>query len=96
MAWLLENPKVGGIRNVGTGKAASFNDLVVAVFAALGREPVIEYVDMPETLRGKYQAFTQADMSWLGEVGCPVRFASLEDGVTDYVRMHLEADDRFI
>lgn len=96
MAWLLEHPGVGGIRNVGTGRAASFNELAAAVFAAMGREPAIDYVDMPEPLRGKYQAFTEADMSWLADVSCPVRFAPLEEGVADYVRTHLEAEDRFL
>ncbi|MDE7240530.1 ADP-glyceromanno-heptose 6-epimerase [Desulfovibrio sp.] len=96
MAWLLENPRVNGIRNVGTGNARSFNDLTRAVFAALGREPAIDYVDMPEALRGKYQAYTQADMAWLAESGCPVRFTPLEEGVADYVRAHLEAEDRFL
>lgn len=96
MAWLLEHPGVNGIRNVGSGEARSFNDLVRAVFAALGREPVIEYVDMPASLRGRYQAYTRADMGWLGRAGCPVRFRKLEDGVTDYVRAYLEAEDRFL
>lgn len=96
MTWLLEHPGVNGIRNVGTGEARSFNDLVGAVFAALGREPAIDYVDMPAPLRGKYQAFTEADMAWLAEVSCPVRFASLEEGVTDYVATHLEAKDRYL
>lgn len=96
MAWLLEHPGVNGIRNVGTGEARSFNDLVRAVFAALGREPAIDYVDMPATLRGRYQAFTRADMGWLARTGCPVRFTSLEAGVNDYVRGHLEREDGFL
>ena len=96
MAWLLENPQVNGIRNVGTGRARSFNDLARAVFAAMGREPAIDYVEMPEALRGKYQAFTEADMAWLAASGCPLRFTQLEEGVTDYVRVHLEAEDRFL
>lgn len=96
LAWLLEHPGVNGIRNVGTGEARSFNDLVRAVFAALGREPVIDYVDMPVTLRGRYQAYTRADMGWLARAGCPLRFTPLEAGVEDYVRGHLERDDRFL
>ncbi|MBD5627354.1 MAG: ADP-glyceromanno-heptose 6-epimerase [Desulfovibrio sp.] len=96
MAWLLENPRVNGIRNVGTGEARSFNDLTRAVFAAMEREPAIDYVEMPGALRGRYQAFTEADMAWLAEVSCPVRFTPLEEGVSDYVRTHLEAEDRFL
>ena len=96
MAWLLEHPGVNGIRNVGTGEARSFNDLARAVFAALRREPVIDYVPMPEKLKGKYQAYTRADMSWLAREGCPVTFTPLEAGVADYVRTHLEAEDRFL
>lgn len=96
MAWLLEHPEVGGIRNVGTGEARSFNDLARAVFAAMGREPAVDYVDMPGALRGRYQAYTRADMGWLAKTGCPVRFTPLEEGVADYVRTHLEAEDRFL
>ena len=95
MAWLLAHPGVNGIRNVGTGRARSFNDLVRAVFAAMGREPAIDYIPMPEALRGKYQAYTQADMGWLAGAGCPLSFTPLEDGVADYVA-HLEAEDRFL
>jgi len=53
--WLLETPSVSGIFNVGTGKARSFRDLMTAVFAALGKQPNIEYVDMPEAIRDTYQ-----------------------------------------
>ena len=58
--WLLDTPKVSGIFNVGTGAARSFRDLISAMFAALGRAPDIEYVDMPPAIRGQYQYFTQA------------------------------------
>ena len=56
----METPQVSGIFNVGTGKARSFRDLISALFRALGREPKIEYVDMPDNIRGQYQYFTQA------------------------------------
>ena len=58
--WLIDTPKVNGIFNVGTGQAESFRDLITAVFAALGRAPDIEYVDMPASIRDSYQYFTQA------------------------------------
>ena len=96
MAWLLENPAVNGIRNVGTGVAASFNELALAVFAALGETPHIDYIDMPQALKGKYQSFTRADMGWLEKTGCPINFTPLAEGVRDYVQEHLEREDRFL
>ena len=96
MFWLLQHPNVNGIFNVGTGKAQSWNDLAKAVFAALGKEPRIDYVDMPETLKGKYQNFTQADMGWLREKNCPVRFTPLEQGIADYVGNYLSQDDPYL
>ena len=84
MYHLFCDPKITGIFNLGTGKARSWNDLAKAMFGALGKEPVIEYIDMPESLREKYQYFTQADMTKLEEAGCDLRFSSLEDAVKDY------------
>ena len=94
--WLLINPMVNGILNVGTGKARTWNDLILAVFSAMNRESRINYVDMPENLKGKYQYCTQADMAWLGKMQCPVSFASLEKGVTDYIRSYLLRDDPYL
>ncbi|MFS8038247.1 ADP-glyceromanno-heptose 6-epimerase [Xanthobacter sp. AM11] len=88
--WLLESPDVSGIFNVGTGQARSFADLATAVFAALGAEPNITYVDMPESLRKAYQYFTQADMAKLRAAGFRRPFTSLEDGVAAYVNGHLK------
>ena len=85
MRWLLDTPSVSGIFNVGTGKARSFRDLVTAMFRALGREPAIEYVDMPAAIRRQYQYFTQADISKLRAAGFDQPFHSLEDGVRDFV-----------
>jgi ADP-L-glycero-D-manno-heptose 6-epimerase len=63
--WLLKNRGVGGVFNVGTGQARTWNDLARSVFAAMGRETQVEYVDMPDALRGKYQYYTCADLkSW--------------------------------
>jgi ADP-L-glycero-D-manno-heptose 6-epimerase len=89
--WFLSQDAGGGIYNVGTGVARSWNDLAHAFFLAMGRETCIEYVDMPEELRGGYQNFTQADMGWLKRLNCPVRMHSLEDGVRDYVCRYLAA-----
>ena len=89
MAWLMANRDVGGVFNVGTGQARTWNALARGVFAAMGREPQIEYVDMPDTLRGKYQYYTCADLKKLEARGCDVGFRPLEDGITDYVQNYL-------
>ena len=87
--WLMENKPVSAIYNLGTGHARSFNDLVKATFAGLDMEPVIEYIDMPADLRGKYQYFTEANMDKLKAAGYTREFYSLEKGVDDYVRNYL-------
>ena len=94
--WFVDNPQVNGIFNVGTGQARTWNDLAHAVFAAMDREPRIEYIDMPDTLKGKYQYFTQADMSWIQRLNCPFTFRSLEEGVDDYVRNYLCASEPYL
>lgn len=87
--WLMENPIASGLYNLGTGKARTFEDLVKATFTAMSREPVIEYIDMPEDIRDKYQYFTEADMTKLRVAGYEEKFYSLEDGVADYVKKYL-------
>lgn len=87
--WLLQNKQVSGLFNVGTGRAQSFRELAEATFHALDMEPNIEYIDMPEKLRGKYQYYTKAEMSKLYEAGYPWPFADVENGVRDYVQTHL-------
>jgi len=96
MSWLLEHQEVNGVFNLGSGRAESWNDLAGAVFKALGRETDIEYIDMPEEIRPKYQYFTRARMHRLEATGCPVRFSSLEEGVHDYILNHLEQDDPYL
>jgi ADP-L-glycero-D-manno-heptose 6-epimerase len=86
---MLAAPALSGIFNVGTGKARSFEDLAKAVFLAVGREPRIDYIDMPESLRGRYQYFTEADTSKLRASGFAPNFHELEAGVKDYVQTHL-------
>ena len=83
--WLLQNPTVSGLFNVGTGTARSFLDLVDAVGAALGRSPEIRFVDTPAELREKYQYFTQADITKLRAAGFNQPFFPLEEGVRDLV-----------
>ena len=91
--WLLDQPKLEGVYNLGTGRARSFLDLVTAAFAAEGRPVRIEYVDMPEVLRERYQYFTEARMERLRALGYSAAFRSVEDGVGDYVRNHLSRNE---
>jgi ADP-L-glycero-D-manno-heptose 6-epimerase len=84
--WLGEHPEVSGLFNCGTGTPRSWVDLVTAVFRSMGREPVIEFIDMPEALRGKYQYHTQADHTKLRQAGYEADYYSLEEGVADYVK----------
>jgi ADP-L-glycero-D-manno-heptose 6-epimerase len=93
--WLLANPGVSGLFNVGTGKARSFRDLMLAAYAALGSKPNIEYIDMPEQIRGSYQYFTQAEVDRLHGAGYNGGFTTLEDAVGLYVKGFLERADRF-
>jgi ADP-L-glycero-D-manno-heptose 6-epimerase len=93
--WMLETPHVTGIFNVGTGKARSFKDLITAMFAAIGRKPNIEYVDMPDEIRGQYQYFTQAEVANLQRAGYNAGFAPLEDTVRRYVTQYLDREDRY-
>jgi ADP-L-glycero-D-manno-heptose 6-epimerase len=91
---MMTDRRFGGLYNVGSGRARSWNDLVGAIFGALGRPAKIEYVDMPAHLRSKYQYFTQAEMAWRPSNAKP--FRSLEEGVRDYVQTYLSKDDPYL
>lgn len=93
--WLLENASVSGIFNVGSGEARSFADLARAVFDAAGQPPRIDYFEMPEALRERYQYFTQADLTRLRGAGYSAPFRTLEDGVRSYVADHLSRQDPY-
>lgn len=95
ITWLAKSQAVNGVFNLGSGHARSFRDLAVATFEAVNREPDITYIDMPEVLRGKYQYFTQADMSRLRAAGYNAPMTALEDGVADYVAGYLNTEDPF-
>jgi ADP-L-glycero-D-manno-heptose 6-epimerase len=95
VAWLLANPQVCGLYNVGTGKARSFEDLASATFSAVGKLASISYIDMPEGLREKYQYHTEADMSRLRDAGYKEAFTSLEDGIKDYIHHYLLNEDAY-
>lgn len=92
--FFLEKPEINGIFNAGTGTPRTFNDLASAVFAAVGREPDIEYVDMPEGLEKRYQYYTCAETSKIRTAGYERAFTPLEEAVRDYVRNYLEQDPR--
>ena len=79
----------GGLFNCGTAQARTWVDLAHATFAAMGRTPNIRFIDLPESLKGKYQYFTQADATKLKAAGYGKPFRSLEDAVKDYVETHL-------
>jgi ADP-L-glycero-D-manno-heptose 6-epimerase len=97
--WFLDHPEKSGIFNLGTGRAQSFNDVAVASvngaralkgegelsLEAMVAQGLVEYVPFPDALKGKYQAFTQADLSNLRAAGYPDEFATVEQGVRQYV-----------
>src|SRR5882724_1140587 len=91
---LAANKKAGGLFNIGSGEARAWIDLANSVFAALGKKPKIEFIEMPETIRDKYQYFTQADISRLRAAGYKEKITSLESAVADYVRNYLIPDNR--
>ena len=90
--FMMEHEDINGLYNLGTGQARSFYDLATSTFKAMGLEPNIEFVEMPETLRPKYQYYTQATMKKLQDVGYNEKFYSLEEGCTDYVQNYLMKD----
>jgi ADP-L-glycero-D-manno-heptose 6-epimerase len=93
MLWLLDTPAVSGLFNLGTGTARTYLDLAHAVCDAVGVERRIEFIDMPNALKGQYQSFTQAGMDRLRTAGYPGQFTSLEDGIRRYVQGYLTADN---
>lgn len=90
------NRSANGIFNVGTGTARSFKDLVSAVFTALGLTTEIDYIDMPEHLRGKYQYYTQAQTDKLHKIYSDKQWTSLEESVRDYVCNYLVKEDQYL
>ena len=98
--YFLDHPEKSGIFNLGTGRAQSFNELAAAnvnscralsgaakeSLDALRQQGFIEYIPFPEALKGKYQSFTQADLSCLRAAGYSAPFASVEEGVAQYVQ----------
>jgi ADP-L-glycero-D-manno-heptose 6-epimerase len=84
-----DHPEVSGLFNCGTGSTRTWLDLAHAVFAAMEREPNIEFIDMPDHLRNKYQYHTQADTQKLRDAGYDQPFTSIEAAVRDYIRNYM-------
>lgn len=93
--WYFYQNKVKGIYNLGTGKARNWNDLINAVFSALGEDPKIEYIEMPDSLKGQYQNFTEAEMDKFN-AACTHKFEKLEDSVADYIQNYLIKDWKYL
>lgn len=87
--FLYRNKPQSGLYNLGTGTARTFLDLVKNTFKALDRGPQITFVDTPADIRDKYQYFTEADMTKLKGAGYNIPFATLEEGIEDYVKNYL-------
>jgi ADP-L-glycero-D-manno-heptose 6-epimerase len=87
--YVAANRSANGIFNVGSGEAHTWNELAHAVFAALGRAPRIEYIDMPEAIRDKYQYFTQADIRKLRAAGYAQTITPFDEAVRDYLGHYL-------
>jgi ADP-L-glycero-D-manno-heptose 6-epimerase len=97
--WFLDNPGKSGLFNLGTGRAQPFNDVALAVVNALDTQANqpwpsaaaaaaagrIDYIPFPDALRGKYQCYTQADLTKLRAAGCDHAFADVQTGVARYM-----------
>ncbi|WP_395392704.1 ADP-glyceromanno-heptose 6-epimerase [Novosphingobium sp. BL-8A] len=93
--WLLDNPDMSGIFNVGSGHARSFFDVAQALGLATSREIEIEFIEMPVQIRDRYQYFTEADMTKARTCGMTTPPHTLEDGIGEYVREYLARDNRY-
>jgi ADP-L-glycero-D-manno-heptose 6-epimerase len=97
--WFFDHPEISGIFNLGSGRAQPFNDIASSVVNAMRKisgqaalsldhlceQGLLEYVAFPDALRGKYQCYTQADLSALRATGCDHQFADVQTGVASYV-----------
>ena len=86
--WLLDNSKVSGVFNVGTGASQPFNAIAKTLIDVHGSGE-LHYVAFPEHLKGAYQSFTEADISSLRNAGYQEAFSSLERGLKDYYQWYL-------
>jgi ADP-L-glycero-D-manno-heptose 6-epimerase len=95
LLWLLDTPSVCGLFNLGTGRARTYLDLAHAVCDASGAARRVEFIDMPNNLRGQYQSFTEARMERLRAAGYAGHFTPLEEGVRRYVQHFLANPDPY-
>lgn len=82
--WFLDNPQVSGIFNLGTGRSQSFNDVARAVQKYHQRGEIV-YIPFPDHLKGRYQSYTEADVSALQKAGYTKPFNTVEEGVQSYM-----------
>jgi ADP-L-glycero-D-manno-heptose 6-epimerase len=105
--WFFDHPEKSGIFNLGSGLAQPFNDVALSVVNAHRRhqsqtqlsldkavkDGLIQYIDFPNALVGKYQCFTQADLKQLRQIGCSHEFQNVQQGVSAYVDYLMGAND---
>lgn len=96
MLWLLDSPGANGLFNLGTGRARTYLDLAHAVCDAAGQQRQVQFIDMPSSLVGQYQSFTQAPMDRLRAAGYTGQFTPLEEGIRRYVQDHLAPADHYV
>jgi ADP-L-glycero-D-manno-heptose 6-epimerase len=90
--FFLEHREIGGIFNVGSGKARNWNDLASAIFQVMNKKVDINYIEMPESIRGQYQYHTCAKMEKIRSAGYTETITSLEEGISDYLKNYLIPD----
>ncbi|MBP5547439.1 MAG: ADP-glyceromanno-heptose 6-epimerase [Bacteroidales bacterium] len=93
MIWMMENHLASGLFNVGTGSATSYNTIAECVARSMGIEPVIEFIDMPDSVKNQYQYFTEANLDKLREAGYTKEMTGVPEGVEEYVRGYLMNED---
>jgi len=94
--FFLDNRRTAGLFNIGTGEPRTWNDMVKAVFAAMGKRPDIEYIEMPQQLRSQYQYYTCADITKLRNAGYQKPTMPLEEAIRDYIRQYLAGGTRYL
>ena len=82
--WFFQNPQFSGIFNVGTGKAETFNTVANSIIEWHSKG-IISYIKIPENLINSYQSFTQADISSLKSINCPIKFTNVQEGIKKYL-----------
>lgn len=95
LRFMLTAPALAGLYNLGTGIARTYSELGAAVCAANGQKTNIEFIDMPQNLRGQYQSFTQAPMARLRKAGFNHAFKTLEQGIDAYIKSYLTQPDPY-